>query len=426
MARYVQQTPGRLVVLLAVAVVLCLATGIAAALDIGHRRATLTAVTERGSRLMAAAVDLYGSLSDADATSAGAFLAIQPEPADLRKRYDTDVAKAADALSRAAAGARIGDAGDGGASATLVAQMSRQLPVYTDLVAMARLYNKLRLPLGAAYLREASSMIQDTMLRAAKRLYEEQSRLLSAAQADAARTPWPVLGLGGLAVAWLAAVQVYLTRRTNRLVNVGLLAAAAATAAALGWFWVASVSAAGHSAASRRDGTAQVEALAAARIAGLRARSDEALTLVAQGNGKPYEDHFVTTMGELAGPDGLLSRTRAQIRDTDTRPLIERAVTAADAWNTRHGELRSADDSGHYSQAVQLATDGTLESTAGRFTSLDSALDTAIAHARGRLNAQANLARSALRGVDAGVAALALLAAALAAAGMAPRLREYR
>ena len=88
-----------------------------------------------------------------------------------------------------------------------------------------------------------------------------------------------------------------------------------ATASALGvvvWLVVAASAAAG-SAASRREGTAQIEALAEVRVAALQARSDEAMTLIAQGNEPEYfNSRFNATIAGMTSPHGLLARARAQ------------------------------------------------------------------------------------------------------------------
>lgn len=305
-ARYGRQPPGQLTVSLTVLVVLCLVAGLAGAWDSRHRRAVLDRVIANGGPTTGAALEVYRSLSDADATAAGAFLVSGVEPPESRDRYRDRITKAGVALSMAASGARTDE------SATMIAELSAYLPVYTGIIETARTYNRQGRPQGATYLREASWLMQDTMLPKAQKLYEDETARLAADQAEAAKPGWLPIALGILVLAGLIAAQVHLARSTRRVLNAGLLATTLLVVVAASWYWMAATAAAERSTAGRREGTAQVEAFAAARIAALQARSDESLTLVARGNGKPYEDHFKETADKLEqGGNGLLAQAGA-------------------------------------------------------------------------------------------------------------------
>ena len=67
-------------------------------------------------------------------------------------------------------------------------------------------------------------------------------------------------------IAGLVGAQVHLTRRTNRLVNLGLLGATVLALAALGWSLAAWSGVRGDLAAADRDGSSQVQLLARARL----------------------------------------------------------------------------------------------------------------------------------------------------------------
>src|SRR5262249_10852072 len=88
-ARLVQRTPERLVVLLLAVVVLALTTGATCWANVHGRQAVLADVNEN-SQLSVAALDIYQSLSDADTTTASAFLVYGSEPTEQRKRYRDD------------------------------------------------------------------------------------------------------------------------------------------------------------------------------------------------------------------------------------------------------------------------------------------------------------------------------------------------
>ena len=95
---------------------------------------------------------IYRALSDADATAATAFLSGGLEPIAARHRYQADIAQAASRLEAATAIAGHSAAARG------LAALSAALPVYAGEVETARADNRLGLPLGAAYLREAASL----------------------------------------------------------------------------------------------------------------------------------------------------------------------------------------------------------------------------------------------------------------------------
>lgn len=417
-------TPGRFALILAGLVVLGLTVGITAAAGVRQRADLVAGVTSRSGELTVAAQNLYRALSDADATAASAFLSNGLEPADLRTRYQTDIADAAAALTVVSAG----DAG-GERARDAVARITAQLPVYTGLVETARAYNRQGLPLGVAYLRQASGLMRGELLPAAQELYRTVSSELDEARDRAAAFPWIAMLLGLALVALLVLAQVYLTRRTNRLLNLGLVVSTVAALLLVGWLGVSASTAAGHLAASREDGSAQVNLLVEARTAALQARADEALTLVARGNGAAFEEDYTTVMERLAGSDGsggLLAEGAAAATDEVTRQALDSAAERARDWLAAHRDLRALDDSGEYAGAVEAATGTGPESTASIFNRLDEELAAAITHNGERFEREAGNAGDALSGVDIGLGVLAALALLGAALGIQRRLMEYR
>jgi hypothetical protein len=412
-----RRTPGRLALIMVGLVVLGLVAGGAGVLAVRDRTDLVQRVTATSGPLAVAAQDLYRALSDADATAASAFLSGGLEPQQLRDRYELDVATAAAALTRVAGGVTEG------AGATAVGRLNAQLPVYTGLVETARAMNRQGLPIGAAYLREASGLLRQTLLPAAQEVYAAVTDRLAEARDDAAGFPWLALPVGLLALAGLVVAQVYLTRRTNRVFNPGLVAATALGVAAVLWLGVAWATAAGHLNASRDDGSAQVERLAQARIVALQARGDESLTLVARGGGGTFENRFTQAMKQLMGQ---LSQARAEATDSDGRAAVDAAIADARRWQAVHAQIRQADDGGEYTRAVGLATGAGGTSAASVFGRLDADLAKGIAHGSDRFGREADRAGSALSGVSVGIGALTLLLLLGVVAGLQRRIVEYR
>ncbi|HET6214557.1 MAG TPA: hypothetical protein VFE14_16955 [Micromonosporaceae bacterium] len=419
-----RRTPGRLTALMAVLLALGLGAGVAGVLGVRDRAGEIDGATAHSGALAVAAQNLYRSLSDADATAASAFLSSGLEPAALRDRYQADIAGATDALA-VAAGGGISD----GPGAKAIADITSALPVYTGLVETARTYSRQRVPLGAAYLREASGMMRGTLLPAAKALFRAVQARLDAARGAAGGYPWLAVPLLVLTLAALGYALRYLSRRTNRVFNVGLLAAAAATLVSLVWLGVASSRAGSHLTQSRRDGSAQVNVLAEARIAALQGRSDEALTLVARGTGGGFEQDYVTVLEQLIGADGaggLLGQARTHATDNATRNRLDSAIANARAWQAVHKNIRTLDNDGRYSEAVAAAIGSDPTSAGSVFIKLDDDLAAAIAHNTDRFNRQVSAASGALSGVAVAIALLTALLAIGVAGGMQQRIAEYR
>ena len=243
-------TPARLRLLLALLILLSLAWGVLAALTADQHASAAADVVAVSEPLSLDAEQIYTSLSDADATAASAFLAGGLEPAAARQRYQADITKAAIRIEAAsalvgssaaraelpghlanqasAAGAAVGDD---------LAMLSGQLPAYTDEVGTARADNRLGLPLGAAYLREASALLRGTLLPAASDIYTRESALLTSASAQATGLPLIVIAVvAGLGLGYvLYRSSRWLSRHTHRVVNYGLLLAALAGLVSLVW-----------------------------------------------------------------------------------------------------------------------------------------------------------------------------------------------
>jgi hypothetical protein len=420
-ARYSRRAPGQLTLLLTVLVLLCLTTGIASALDVQRRKDVLAGIVDRGGPLTSAAVEIYQSLSDADATAASAFLLVgEVERAELRERYQRNIAEAATALTTAAAGSPTGE------SADTVTELAAYLPVYTGLVEAARMYNRQGQPQGVAYLREASHLVQSRMLPSAQRLYQAETTRLAEAQANASVVGWILLTLGILVVGGLVLAQVYLARTTKRILNAGLLVATLAAVSAVSWFAIATTRSAERSAASRQEGSDAVVAFAEARIKVLEARSDEALTLVARGSGQVYEDHFNSVRHQLEGGDGLLARAKAAASSKQAGMAVDNAITAWQAWLVSHRNLREQDDAGNYNEAVRLVADQGPSGAGFLSSTVDGQFGLAMQHAAARFEDESAKAGGALSTADAGVAMLMALAALGVVAGFTPRLREFR
>ncbi|MBM7770648.1 hypothetical protein JOD54_000852 [Actinokineospora baliensis] len=423
MTRSATTTPGRLSVVAVALLLLTAITGIVAALTAQAKRDTLDDLVAHREPLATAAQQIFRSLSDADATAASAFLSGGVEPASLRTRYEFDISQAGTALGKASS-----DVGGDPLAAAQVEVLSQQLPVYAGLIETARANNRQGYPAGAAYLREASGLMRSKLLPAAEKLYEINYDRLQREQESARSVPWEPVALLVLLLVALVATQRYLTRKTNRLLNVGLVAATAAVVVALIWGVVAMLVLASHVGDAERNGAQQVDVLVQARINSLKCRADETLTLVARGDGPGYEQEWQQLAATITGDGGTnLLRQAKDLASSDAMAgEVQLAVQNAEEWAAAHRKIRELDDGGQYEEAVKVAIGDAPDSAAAAFGKLDKNLITALNAGRDEFFTQTTKAGNALTGLVPGIAVLAIIAAAGITLGIRERLREYR
>ncbi|WP_143466820.1 hypothetical protein [Lentzea kentuckyensis] len=394
-----RSTPGRLSLIILVLVAASLVSGALATWSVVRQERALEDLATRSEPLSHAAQEVYRALQDADATAASAFLSGGLEPSQLRERYEADIAQAQAALSVATA-----------SSPDLTATLAAQLPVYTGLIETARSNNRQGFPVGAAYLREASGLMRTQLLPAAQELYRAETDRVARAQ-DEADFPWGSMSVALAFVIALFFTQRYLTRKTNRLLNVGLLVATGA--AVLSLLWVTTVSVlVMNDVADSRTASEKVDVLAQARIATLTARGEETLTLVARGAGQIYEKNFVEVSERL---EGQLDQAK-RLDDTEA---VDHAMRHFRQWQQVHQRIREADDAGQYNDAVALINNP-------YFDSLDQDLVRAIGEARQDFSDEVAVARASLAGTVVGVLVLAVISAIGSTMGLWQRLKEYR
>ncbi|MGD1223942.1 hypothetical protein AB9Q10_36590 [Streptomyces krungchingensis] len=277
--------------------------------------------------------------------------------------------------------------------------------------------------------------MQHEMLPAAEDLYKRENQRLGSDYADAKPYPWAAIGLGVLALGGLVWAQRRNYRRTNRVLNQGMVAASAAAAVVLLWLVV------GHSVAragldeSYDHGVRSLNVLHDARIASLKARGNENLTLVSRGaetktlaDGKTtvdlYDYDFQQDMKTLT--KGLAKA--AELSDDAAGETPVKAATAnMKVWKSRHADAREADNGGDYQGALDLVIGSDKVKPTGEcFDGVDKNLEKALDHEQTEFKQAAGDGLDAMTGLPVGAAVLAVLAAAGAVLGIGRRLSEYR
>lgn len=421
---YAATTPGRLTASMIGLILLSVLTGVIGLVTLTDRANTVSDLVANREPVDAAAEQIYRSLSDADGTASSAFLAGAMEPASFRTRYQDDIAQAGAALAVAAQ-----DSGGVTQASKPLVELATNLPVYTGLVERATTNNEQGYPIGAAFLSEADSLMRNTLLPNAQQLYSIDSNRLATEQDDASNIPWlPAILVIGLAVA-LVFTQRYVSRRTNRTFNVGLVAASIAVLVVLLWGGIATTMESVFVSNGRSEGSDQVAVLDQARTDALQARTDEVLTLVGRGS-VDYTSQFSTLMTNLIGTDGnggLLGQVLANSSSPSMGFQVNTAVTAAKIWQSLDTVIKSANNGGDYQTAVQIALgqDQTRNESAA-FYAVDAALANAVTAGRSTFLQETDTASDWLIALPIGVLVLSLVSAFGATFGVWQRLKEYR
>ncbi|MEV4557463.1 hypothetical protein AB0K51_10755 [Kitasatospora sp. NPDC049285] len=416
--------PGRLRTASAVLALLALLFGVSAVWQSATRSAAAGQVVTRSGPLNQDAAEIYRSLADADATAAAGFLLAGDETPEVRKRYQDDLATASRLLSQAAA-----RSGSSASAQQWLTELNGQLPRYAGLVETARAISRQGLPLGGAYLRYASDLMQNTMLPNAQKLVDAESAQLDADYRTAGAVPWLALLSGLLALAALARYQRVLFRRTNRVFNPGLVAASVAMLLAFGWLGVGTLAVNGYLHDSRYRGVDRLDDLDRVRIAALQAHTAETLNLVSRGATDKYTQRWDELTKKLADSPripGSESRLSMAADEGTKKPLAD-ADRWYGQWLDLHKNAATQDAAGDYDAAVQL----TLKP--GNADTADSAYRAADEQwARAAQVEQASF-RGAAGGLDdllvvqaAAAGVLAAVAATAAVRGIGRRLAEYR
>ncbi|MFJ9146719.1 hypothetical protein ACIRP7_01290 [Streptomyces sp. NPDC102270] len=426
--------PGRLRIIGAALALLVVLFGAVTAWQTNDRAAAADDVLHKSQPLSSAAADIYRYLADANTTASSGFLAGGQETAVSRNRYEKDIDLAATGLVKAAS-----NSDPDSPAARTVAELNTLLPEYKGLVERARTYNRQGFPVGGAYLRYANEKMQEEMLPKAQNLYTSENQRLRADYADATPYPWAAIGFGVLALAGLAWAQHRNYRRTNRVLNHGLVAATATATVVLLWLVV------GHTVAraglddSYEHGVRSLNVLHDARIASLKARGNENLTLVARGaetvtvrnaQGQKvtydaYDYDFGKDMDTLG--KGLTEASRLADDSKGKKPVTSAEGNMA-VWKQRHSAAREQDDYGNYEVALKavIGDKGTTGTTGECFDSVDKNLAKALTHEEKEFARSAGDGLGAMTGLPVGAAVLAVLGAAGAVLGIGRRLSEYR
>lgn len=414
---FAASSPGRLLAAGAVLILICLVAGLTTSSVVGERQRALEVLLADAEPDAHSAHRLYTALSVADAAAGTAFLAGGLEPEPVRNRYTQAIGEAAAELV-----ARSGHSADEltGPDTRLRTGIATGLPVYTGLIETARTNNRSGYPVGAAYLSEASNQMQNTLLPMAGDLQEHRSAAVVATQRAHVRPPWQAIGLLLAALVALVWAQRELAHRYKRTLNPGLLLASLAMLALFGWTVIAGSISAAAMVHGRDQGAVPGSRLTESRILVQQARAAETVKLVRRDASGDYDRTFD------AGADRLAELLGGYPGGAPAAADIATARTALDRWRAAHQRMNDTIARGDYTGAAVVATGPGQADSAAQVQALDTALENAVEATRETLRGDVSTALRVLDLLAPGALVLGIVAALGIAAGLFPRLREYR
>ncbi len=418
-------TPGRLRLAAVLIAVGAIAFGVVGASAASTRRHAAHAAATQTEPLLVESEGLYASLSDADATAATTFLTGGLEPIGRRQRYVEDLQSASRQLATLTQ-----QVGGSSRARGAVLAITTQLPVYSGLVDTARADNRQGFPVGAAYLRQASTLMREQILPAAGQLYALEARRLNADYRSgvSAAPLLAAIAVGFVMLGLLVLAQVYVARVSNRILNIPMVAATTLVLALSAWVIVSFLNEQNALVVAQRTGSDSVQVLSAARILALRAQGDESLALVARGGGEQDLVDFNTMterLGAANGTGGLMGEAARIARRSGSSAAISRLSTSVARYLAVHRQVAALELNGRFTDAVNLAV-GTTAKEIPISDNLNAGLGQQIVVAQRRFDRAAADATSALGGLWLAIPLLAVVFALLALYGLRERSEEYR
>jgi hypothetical protein len=310
-----------------------------------------------------------------------------------------------------------------------------------------------------ALYRQATGLLQNGILPSARGLTDQNATVLDQAyQANRSTAQLGALyvAVSGVAlVAVLVSLQLYLALRYRRIFNLALVAA---TMLALALVTVTAVGLAGQARelyVAKAEAFDSIVALSQARAVSDDANADESRYLVDPARAGQYQQAFEDKSQQLVGLPGagiyqydaalarVISAYRANHVDVNfggylgaefrnitfpgERVAAGQALAAYQVYERDDRHIRALDQAGDLRQAIAFDTSYASGNSDWAFTRYDRALVTLVAINQRGFTAAIGAARHDAAGWNGPVPAVAaVLIAGLIAAGVRPRLAEYK
>ncbi len=432
-------TPGRLWLAFGAVCVSLLVLWLVADAGISRTRQAIQTIGKDSVPSIVAAQQIRAYMADMNATSANVFISTGDNVL-IKKQYDSDRSKANDNLILAAQNITYGDA-----ERTPILAITDGLETYNGLVKAARTKGR---PNGIKDLTAASDLMHGTLIPAADELdkvnFDHLNAAYDAARAQATATQAGLYAAAGLVLAALLITQVYLMRRTHRVLNLPLVGATVLLAC----FTLGLSSAlAGQNEdlrAAKADCFDSIHALWKARSVAYDANADESLYLLGPSTRAQYEAPFHQKAALLADApvtDAVVASAAAGSKQTfhgfladelNNITFVGEQAAATDTLRTwgqyiaLDAQIRALETSGHHSDAVTLCTGSAPGQSDYAFAQFDDALGKTLGINQNQFDLTVKKAFNGLNPLPVFAAVSVLLMIVLTWLGLAPRLREYQ
>jgi hypothetical protein len=419
-------TPAALQSLLAALVLLSLAWGGFGGWVASVHSSAASAMATTDEPLSLAAQQLYESLADADVTATTMFLASSQPPLPSLRVYQGDIATAAAELSTLRAAG-----GQNQVASAALAALGGDLPLYTGYVAEARSAYALGYPLtGGSFVQVASEEAHLDLLPAAKTVFDQENDVLAAASGEATGLPLVIaalllaIGTGVL----LYRAQRWLTRRTNRVLNVGLALASVLLIISAAWLLAGFLGGRSDLEAGIGHGSQPAEQLAQASIDVQRIRGDAVLNVISRSGDASFQSDFAAVSGEVGPGRGSLLGTAAAAESGGTAAAARVAATEREAttWYAANAEVYRLGAAADYARERTMVIGTGTDSSAAGYDALELDITQAIGDNQAAFRTAVSNGSAALNPVEPVVIIAALLMALGCWRGLRRRLAEYR
>ena len=418
-------TPTSLRTLLVALVLLSLAWGALGGWVADEHSSAASAMVTVDEPLSLDAQQLYQDIADADVTVTTMFLANAQPPAVSINHYLGDIAAAQTELSALRA------AGENQTTSAALDTLAGDLPVYGGYVAEARSDYALGFPLtGGSFLQVASEEAHLDLLPAAKTVFDQRNDVLAAASGQATGLPLVIVALLLAIITGIVLyrAQRWLTRRTNRVLNVGLALASLLLVISAAWLLVGFLAGRSDLDAGIRNGSQPAQELAQASIGVQQIRGDAVLNVISRSGDTSFQSDFTRTSGNVGpGPHSLLSAAAAaQASGSQAASLVAAAEREASTWYTANANVYTLGADADYARERDMVIGAGPTSSAAEYNVLGPDITRAIADDRGDFRSAVDQGSGALSPLEPVVLVAALLMALCCGWGLWRRLAEYR
>lgn len=434
-------TPARLRTLALLAAVGAGLMWLAGGLAVAGTRAEVVSIGQRTVPVAIGARKIHAELADADRAAASDFLLGASETSEPRQEYELDLSTANAQLEQAA---ELN--GPGGVQSEDLQKVISMVTEYAGLIEAARANDRQGLPLGAAYLRTASTLMHQPNTGILARV----DALDGYQPSDPAGDGIAKMLLGGaLATFYLAAIglfvllistQVFLRRRFRRRRSNPLLAATVVLVALVVAMSVQAVSTYRSLSTMEDDVFPRLHTLWLMRSLAADANADESLSVATKGTGSDFQSQFDAATHQLVDRpltpqladaavngdvrfNGLLADDIRSQDEPAERTAALRVLRGYEELLQVDAAIRARTAAGDYDGAAALLVGSSQLGTAS--ADLNTALQQGIDAEQAQLDDLVVEAQPSPL-VDIGLGGASVLVVLLVLWGVLPRIAEYR